>query len=154
MAKDKAAKAAGKEHKKEKESKKSKIPVDTSSSTINGRGALKPKAGSTSENSTVTSNASEKSSKKDKTAKADKKGKSKAVTETPAANGAPAPAEDLDENAILLREIKSFGGTEEDFDLLKDVDTDDEDVVASEEATADDVSGPFSRLLSSHYRTK
>lgn len=141
MAKDKAAKAAGKEHKKEKGFKKFKGPVDTSSSTTNGGAALKPKVGSTSENSTVKSNAGEKSSKKDKTGKADKKGKSKAVTETPAANGAPAPAEDLDENAILLREIKSFGGTEEDFELLKDVDTDDEDVVASEETTADDVSG-------------
>ena len=35
-------------------------------------------------------------------------------------------AEELDEHAILLREIKSFGGTEEDYEMLRGIDSDSE----------------------------
>lgn len=56
-------------------------------------------------------------------------GKAATATAVPA----PFPAvaaeeeEELDEAGLLLREIKSLGGDEEDFKFLKDVDVDDED---------------------------
>lgn len=139
MAKDKAAKAVGKEQKKDRENKKSKSSNDASKPKMNGDVPLEPKAGPSSENSTVATKTADKSSKKkDKT---DKKGKSNSETSSADTNGA--PDAELDENAILLREIKSLGGTEEDFEMLKDVDTDNEEAAQDAEATADDVSESF-----------
>lgn len=133
MAKDKAAKAAARESKKDKNKKGTSVAAEPATAKPNGKTGSSAKAGPSSENSTVTSKTPDKSSKKNKV---DKKGKNKAVDEPQSAKGA--AADDVDENAILLREIKSFGGTEEDFELLKDVDTDDEDV-AEAEVTAEDV---------------
>lgn len=139
MAKDKAAKAVGKEQRTDKESKKAKSNTDGSKLKTNGDAPLKPKAGPSSENSTVTTKSADKSiSKKDK---ADKKGKKKADTSVVEVNGS--TEEDWDENAILLREIKSLGGTEEDFEMLKDVDTDNEEDAPALDTTSDDVGSTF-----------
>lgn len=43
----------------------------------------------------------------------------------------------LDEAAILLREIKSLGGDQEDFELLKDEDSGEEDAIVVEESKDD-----------------
>ena len=65
------------------------------------------------------------------------KGKGKAVE--PAQDGE--EAEELDEAALLLREIQSLGGDEADFEFLKDVDNQGEEVDVQGESSepADDV---------------
>lgn len=139
MAKDKAAKAAGKAQKSEKESKKTKTASDAAKPRTKGDAPLKPKAGPSSENSTVTSKPADESSKK-KT-KSDIKGMNK--EDTSVIEEAAADEADLDENAILLREIKSLGGTEEDFEMLKDIDSDNEEADQAADTTVDDVSNLY-----------
>ena len=63
-------------------------------------------------------------------------GKAAAV---PAPLQAPEAEPELDEAGLLLREIKSLGGDEEDFKFLKDVDVDDEDEAIVND-TVEDVS--------------
>jgi hypothetical protein len=67
------------------------------------------------------------------------KGKGKAV-EPSQQNG----DEELDEAALLLREIQSLGGDEADFEFLKDVDNQGEEVDVQGESSepADDVGNP------------
>ena len=63
-------------------------------------------------------------------------GKAAAV---PAPSQAAEAEPELDEAGLLLREIKSLGGDEEDFKFLKDVDVDDEDEAIVND-TVEDVS--------------
>lgn len=54
---------------------------------------------------------------------------------------------EVNEDAVLLREIRSLGGGQEDFDLLKDVDNDEEEAIEGD-ATQDDVRALISHSLS------
>jgi hypothetical protein len=143
MAKERSHKAGARGHKKGFGSKMAKSSSGGPATGTNGVMPLTTRVRPTTENSTVTegrsTNAIQQESNNNR--KANKKGKNKA------ANGGDTPAdaavgdEDLDEKAILLREIKSLGGTEEDFELLKDIDSDEEIIQEAQSAdnTADEV---------------
>jgi len=139
MAEGRTSKAGARGHKKGFGGHPPKSSAGGPATGTNGTMPLKTRAGPITENSTVSADNArqDKSSKKN----AGKKGKDKAMTGDASAPGAAAAQEDLDENAILLREIKSLGGTEEDFELLKDIDSDEEmePEAQSSNTTADEV---------------
>lgn len=67
------------------------------------------------------------------------KGKGREETKRHSAKPASSDKNNLDENAVLLREIQSLGGDEEDFDLLKNIEDDSDDEGNDVSAVKDDV---------------